>query len=118
MFGSSTGLNPSSNGRDDQAKMPPMARSCGGVDMNREELTAKLEAAGFVIRQIIRMGDDDGWRAMLTNGAVIHCFDDGRCIVHGPSASLLRSVLRAKLPLKSAGIETPLGAASRLETAR
>jgi hypothetical protein len=80
--------------------------------MNREELKAKLEAAGFVIRQIIRMGDDDGWRAMLMNGAVIHCFDDGRCIVHGPSASLLRTLLRAKLPPRPVGIETPQSAGS------
>jgi len=87
--------------------------------MDRDDLTATLTAAGFVIRQIIRMGDDDGWRAMLMNGAVIHCFDDGRCIVHGPSASLLRTVLRAKSPLKPAGVETlQFTGSPRLETSR
>jgi hypothetical protein len=71
--------------------------------MDKDALAAKLREAGFPIQKIIRMGDDDGWRLLLTNGAVIHAFDDGRRIVHGPSAASLRVILRSKSLSKAPG---------------
>lgn len=64
--------------------------------MDRESLVVKLQGAGYPLQKILRMGDDDGWRFTLANGAVIQCFDDGRCTVHGPNAAVLRLVLRSK----------------------
>ncbi|MFI5012188.1 MAG: hypothetical protein ACHQAY_07570 [Hyphomicrobiales bacterium] len=64
--------------------------------MDKESVVAKLRGTGFQVHRIVRMGDNDGWRFTLTNGAVIHCFDDGRIIVHGPSAASLRFIVRAK----------------------
>jgi hypothetical protein len=61
--------------------------------MDKKAVVAKLRGTGFQVDRITRMGDDDGWRFMLTNGAVIHCFDEGRCVVHGPSAASLRFIL-------------------------
>jgi hypothetical protein len=82
--------------------------------MDKEELVAKLKSARFIIQQIVRMGDDDGWRVMLANGAVIHSFDDGRCIVHGPSASPLRAVLRSKGSGRPAAVGARQGAGGGL----
>ncbi|MFI5014368.1 MAG: hypothetical protein ACHQAY_18690 [Hyphomicrobiales bacterium] len=62
--------------------------------MDKESVVARLRGTGFQVRKIAPMGDEVGWRFLLTNGAVIRCFDDGRCIVHGPSAASLRFILR------------------------
>jgi hypothetical protein len=64
--------------------------------MDKDTLTTKLREAGYPLQMIVRMGDDDGWRLSLTNGTVIHAFDDGRFIVHGPDAASLRLILRTK----------------------
>ena len=61
--------------------------------MGKESLVAKLRDAGYPVLRIVRMGDNDGWRVSLANGAIIHAFDDGRCIVHGPEAAALRTIL-------------------------
>jgi len=63
--------------------------------MDKDMIAATLRDAGFQVQSSARMGDGDGWRITLANGAVVHCFDDGRCIVHGSGAARLRSLLRA-----------------------
>ena len=75
--------------------------------MDEEIVIAQLRGAGFQVQKSVRMGDDDGWRITLASGAVIYCFDDGRCVVHGPDAAALRLVLRASYGDK------PLGTAAR-----
>jgi hypothetical protein len=64
--------------------------------MDKNTLTTKLREAGYQLQTIVRMGDDDGWRLLLTNGTVIHAFDDGRSVVHGVDAPSLRLILRSK----------------------
>jgi hypothetical protein len=76
--------------------------------MDRESLIAKLRGTGYHVDKIVRTVDDDGWRLALANGAVIHCFDDGRCTVHGEHASILRLILRSKA-LGAAPAETAPG---------
>jgi hypothetical protein len=65
--------------------------------MGKESLVTKLRDAGYPVLRIVRMGDNDGWRMSLGNGAIIHAFDDGRCIVHGPDAAALRTMLDSEL---------------------
>jgi hypothetical protein len=67
------------------------------MEMAKESLVAKLREAGYVIEEIVRMGDNDGWRLALAKGAIIHSFDDGRCIVHGPDAAALRLIVEAQI---------------------
>ena len=61
--------------------------------MDKDTAITKLQAAGFQVQRSVRMGDDDGWRLTLANSAIIHCFDDGRCIVHGLNAAAMRLAL-------------------------
>lgn len=63
--------------------------------MDNEAIEAKLSEMALELRSVVRMGDDDGWRLLVGNGAIIHNFDDGRLIVHGPGASALRLILSA-----------------------
>jgi hypothetical protein len=61
--------------------------------MDKETVITKLQAAGFQVQKSVRMGDNDGWRLSLANSAIIHSFDDGRCIVHGLNAAAMRLAL-------------------------
>jgi hypothetical protein len=61
--------------------------------MDNNTIETKLREMGLELRSVARMGDNDGWRLSVGNGAVIHNFDDGRLIIHGPGASALRLVL-------------------------
>ena len=76
--------------------------------MDRESLIAKLREIGYRIDKVIRVADDGGWRLTLMNGAVIHSFDDGRCVVNGRDASVLRLVLRSRM-LGSGALEAGSG---------
>ena len=64
--------------------------------VENKAIQTKLLEMGLEVRAITRMGDDDGWRFSVANGAIVHNFDDGRLIVHGPGASAIRLVLLAK----------------------
>ena len=64
--------------------------------MENMAILGKLLEMDLQVRGITRMGDDDGWRLSVANGAIIHNFDDGHIIVHGPGASAIRLVLSAK----------------------
>jgi hypothetical protein len=68
--------------------------------MDNEAIEAKLKEMALELRSVVRMGDNDGWRLLVGNGAIINNFDDGRLIIHGPGASALRLVL-SKLPKPS-----------------
>ncbi|SDR63537.1 hypothetical protein SAMN05519103_08729 [Rhizobiales bacterium GAS113] len=61
--------------------------------MDKDTVLKRLRGAGFIVQKESRMGDDDGWRLTLANGAVVHCFDTGRRIVHGPDRLAIRSAL-------------------------
>jgi hypothetical protein len=61
--------------------------------MDNKTIETKLREMGLELRSVVRMGDNDGWRLSVGNGAIIHNFDDGRLIIHGPGASALRLVL-------------------------
>jgi hypothetical protein len=83
--------------------------------MDNKAIEAKLREMALELRSVVRMGDDDGWRILVGNGAIIHNFDDGRLIIHGPGASALRLVLSvppkastaSKPHRPSAGIRAP-----------
>ena len=64
--------------------------------MDVEAITAMLREMGLEVHQAERLGDDDGWRVAVANGAVIYSFDNGRLVVHGPGASALRMILKAQ----------------------
>jgi hypothetical protein len=76
--------------------------------MDNKTIETKLREMGLELRSVVRMGDNDGWRLSVGNGAIIHNFDDGRLIIHGPGASALRLVLSALLrPSTSSKLHTP-----------
>jgi hypothetical protein len=76
--------------------------------MDKDTVITKLQAAGFQVQKSVRMGDDDGWRLTISNSAIIHCFDDGRCVVHGPNAVALRLALSGRSPDKPATTAEPM----------
>jgi hypothetical protein len=74
---------------------PLKLMTSGRFFMDNKAIEAKLREMALELRSVVRMGDNDGWRLSVGNGAVIHNFDDGHLIIHGPGASALRLVLSA-----------------------
>jgi hypothetical protein len=61
--------------------------------MKLDVILIRLRQAGYEVEGVVRMGDDDGDRITLPDRTVIHSFDDGRRVVHGPSETQLQRIL-------------------------
>ncbi|MFI4995399.1 MAG: hypothetical protein ACHQAQ_06405 [Hyphomicrobiales bacterium] len=61
--------------------------------MFKDDLLAKLHAAGLQISSEVRVQGNDRWRFLLGNGAILDCLDNGSWTVRGHDQEAVRSAL-------------------------
>jgi hypothetical protein len=53
----------------------------------------QLKALGFSDAEMSRNASDDGWRVRTTRGPVLHIYDNGKLVIAGRRARVLRKAL-------------------------
>lgn len=61
--------------------------------MNIDAAKRLLQGAGFKITSEERLANDSGYQLRLSNGAVVNCFDSGKCHVQGKNVDDVKKAL-------------------------
>jgi len=60
--------------------------------MTIEDIKAKLSQS-YVVQNEERTGNDDGWKLLINNGAIVNLFDTGKLSVQGKNSEEIRALL-------------------------